>query len=88
MGIIIFWSVIAFFYLTLAIVTGKARCDLKQKLSNLDKISPSGIYNNKGNVVAVEETLYKALKAIYITDIIAFLLATAAAIASFLITTQ
>jgi hypothetical protein len=86
MGITIFWSVIALFYFALAIFTGIALYKLKQGLSKLDDISPSGIFNKKGEVVAVESTLYKALKAILITDIIGFILATFAAIISVIFT--
>ena len=87
MGLIIFWSVIALFYFALTIVTGIALCKLKQDLSKLDDISPSGIINKRGEVVPVESTLYKALKAILITDILGFLAATAAAIVSIKFTT-
>jgi hypothetical protein len=86
-GIVIFWSAIAFFYFVLAIVTGIKLLRVKQKLSNLDDMSPSGIYSKKGEVVAVESELYNAIKAILVTGIIGFLLATAAAITSFIITT-
>lgn len=88
MGLVIFWSVIALFYFVLAIVTNIALCKLKQDLSKLDDMSPSGIIINKsGKVVLVESTLYKALKAILITDILGFLAAAAAAIVSIIFTT-
>jgi hypothetical protein len=87
MGLIIFWSVIALFYFTLTIVTGIALCNLKRDLSKLDHMSPSGIINNRGKAIPVESTLYKALKAILITDILGFLAATAAAIVSIIFTT-
>ena len=80
MNITIFWSVIALFYFALSIVTLIALRKLKRDFSRLDDISPSGIFNDKGKVVAVETTLYKALKAILITDILGFLVAAAAAI--------
>jgi hypothetical protein len=81
MGIIIFWSVLALFYLVLAICTSKALCGLKQALRKLDNISPSGIYDT-GRVIPIESILYKFLKAILITDICGFILAAVAAIFS------
>jgi len=86
MGLIVFWSVIAFFYFALTVVTGISLYKLKQDLSKLDEISPSGILNKNGKVVAVESSLYKALKAILVTDILGFLAATAAAVTSIIST--
>ncbi len=86
MGIIIFWSALAFGYFILALVTGRALYKIKQDLNKLDKISPSGFIKN-GKTIGVESTLYNAIKAILITDIIAFVLAAVAAIVSSIITT-
>lgn len=80
MGIIVFWSVLAFVYLSLAVVTGIALYNLKQKLCGLDTVEPAGIFDKKGEVVPVSGTLYRALKAILITDVIGFLAAMGAAI--------
>jgi hypothetical protein len=87
MNLVIFWSTLAFAYFALSVVTFVALYKLKQDLSRLDEMSPSGISNKKGNIIPVESTLYKALKAILITDIVGFSAATAAAIVSAIITT-
>jgi hypothetical protein len=86
MGIIVFWSVIALVYFVLAVVTGIALYKLRQDLSELDKMSPSGIFNKNGRVVAVESTLYNSIKAILFADVVGFILATIAAIVSSVIT--
>jgi hypothetical protein len=82
----VFWSVIALFYFVLAVVTGIALCRLRQDLNKLDKRSPSGIFNKNGKVVAVESTLYNSIKAILLTDVVGFILATIAAVVSSIIT--
>jgi hypothetical protein len=88
MGLTIFWSVLALVYLILAIVTGRALYKLTQDLSELNERSPTGfILRKSGKAVGIESTLYNALKAILITEIIGFLLATAAAITSSIIFT-
>jgi hypothetical protein len=88
MGLVIFWSVTALFLFALSVVTGIELCRLRQKLSKLEDMSPTGISNGKGEFVPVETVIYKVLKAILITDIIGFLVTTAAAIASAIITTE
>lgn len=80
MHLSIFWSILALFYFVLAVVTGISLRSLKQDLSKLEDISPSGISNAKGRIVQIEFKLYKALIAILITDIVGFLLAAGAAI--------
>lgn len=82
MGVTIFWSLLAIMYFVLSVITFLARKSLIKDLSTLDDMSPTGVYNAQGKVVAVESRLYNALKAILITDIIGFFLAAIAAIIS------
>lgn len=84
MNSIVFWSVLAFFYLILSIITGKGLCKLKKKLNILEdpnRVS-MGYENSDGSSVEPIEILYKTLIGILITEIIGFILAAIGAILS------
>lgn len=76
---IIFWSVLALFYLALSIFTYFAGRTLLKHLKIMTKSGDTLIYEEN---IGLESTLYHAFKTITIVDIIGFFLAALAAIAS------
>ena len=80
----IFCSVLALFYLSLAIITGIMGKPVLNKLSALKAPGDSlvSIIEKTGEEVGLESTLHKAFKAIIITDIVGFILAAIAALLS------
>lgn len=80
-GFSLFWSVIALFYLALAIVTyvmGRRVLKCIRVLGGDGDTLVS--WSKETGEVGLESTLHRAFKAIIITDIIGFTLAAAAAI--------
>ena len=81
----LFWSVIALFYLVLAIVTYLMGKPVLKVLGGVSKAGDTIFYTDeeeKEEVVGLETLLHRAFKVIVITDVSGFILAAAAAIIS------
>jgi len=79
----IFWAVLAFVYLLLAIVSWLSSKTIYSRLSLLSKEDAlTSIDKKTGEEVGLESTVTKAIKAIFITNICGFILASAAAFTS------
>ena len=75
----VFWLVLALFYLVLAIVTYLSSKTIKKNLEILAQEGPdSSLETKEGKEISLNENLYRAYKAIIITDTIGFVLAAAA----------
>ncbi len=76
---VIFWAILAALYLSLAIVTYVLSRPVLKKLALLKETDALVSYDKQGKEVGLESTLYRAFKAIIITDTIGFVLAAFAA---------
>ena len=79
----IFWSVLALFYLGLAIATFVSSRPIQKDFASLAEEGPDLYLTLKNSKeVSLNRNLHRAYKAIIITDVIGFILAAAASIIS------
>ena len=77
---ILFWLVLALFYLALAIVLVVKSRPIKKNLAELAQEGPDSFLETaKGKEISLNQTLFSAYKSIIITDVVGFVLAALAA---------